>query len=1117
MDPVTAFGLLVNVATLIDLGVKVIDIYKDGLGPNQTRLVESADEMEGLCQQLQSTKIVNQPTASGSIESDLQDCAKRCVEKATSLRKRLDLPTKLASKRQRALKSVRVHFSRKLPQLERELQDLRGELDTKLLVSIRENINLNALKQTERFKSLDASIQNALVRFCDSQSTALDLVLDRSTRNILDRIDEVQKTHVENKARRDFEQRKSKILKSLIYGNPFTRENDILNKHDGTFEWIFDEGPETGSTFLSWLRSDDGIFWVQGKPGSGKSTLMKFLCTSTGRIKQHLQLPATGKTPVFFSFYFWLADGAKLQNTEKGLLCSLLYQFLETSWILDSRYLTDARLRQKKTQGNWDLVELRSLVFLAADTLLADHSVCVFVDALDECQAEDLVKVLNSIKQLSSRGVKVCVSSRPEQRIINKLGSDAAEILKVDLYTKNDISTFVKDEFDAVDLSVGTLSNSELNDLADQIVHNAEGVFLWATLVAKDVCKGIENGDDFDQLCQRVNQTPGDLDALYESMLRRLGQDHDLYMAEAGFYFSLVLLYESISAFSSFFSDELPLILCLSVYKMFQRSIPGDQRHNLDILLPRVESRINVVCAGMLICGRRFWDLDSIDSSSDPPLRELTVRFVHRTARDFFIESDCQFWRSSSLSLFELWHSMTSGFLMACRFYGLPQIKAVSCEQVIGKLARSKLKPAEKFSLLLHIDKSMQDIYQAEHWLYRHYLDIGARTNPLDLLGMALNYDFDLELLDCFRQSGASLSKRYKSYLLLMASEKPRYGANAVRAFLMIGADPNQAMFTLSARGRETLRTRTSPWLEYVANYLKCDPENINPGMVQAFVENGADLKAISLWRAHLSTSGSFLDSNWSARPEGTGIGLVLLANARYVAEALLQFSLQTLSSTDLPSPYCKVLGFMSDDSRSTPTGVDAFRLSKSSFESERLCLVKPSEALDNTQSPLESEGLVNTINQGFLADSSEDSSADVEHLTVRHRALQDDIAYSKFTTGIHNFPLYPVSEELLSNLDSTRLADASDSDGLNRSLQHLLCEMQHTFLQTPVDQVYNLKAILDDIDECIQHTTSVPILTWAFENGYLINDPDPAALFPDYEKFRGEDGYIDIDALFAD
>jgi hypothetical protein len=682
MDPIAAFGLLVNVATLIDLSVKAIGIYRDGVGPNHTRLVESADEMEGLCQQLQSTKIMSQSTASGSIEADLQDCAKRCIEKATALRKRLDLPTKLASKRQRALESVKVQFSRKIPQLEQDLQDLRVELDTKLLVSIRyvacdvrnswsltrsdgcrETINVNELKQTDHFKSLDLSIQNALVRFCDSQSTALDLVLDRGTRKILDRINEVQKMYIENGARKDLKGRKSKILESLIHGNPFTRENHILSKHDGTFEWIFDEGSETGTTFLSWLRfpADGGIFWIQGKPGSGKSTLMKFLCTSTDRIEQCLYQFATAKAPVFFSFYFWLADGAKLQNTERGFLCSLLCQFLETNWTLDLSYLSDVRLRQKKTQGNWDMVELRSLVLLAADTLLTDHTVYAFVDGLDECQAEDLVKVLNMIKQLSNRGVKICVSSRPEPRIINRLEPDAADIIRVDLYTRNDIANFVNAEFDGVNLSVEALSQEDLNDLADRIIENADGVFLWATLVAKDVCKGIENGDDVDQLYHRIIQTPGDLHALYKNMLSRLGPDENLYLAEATCYFSLVSQYES-----KYLQGDMPLVYCLSAYQKFRDGRPGNKEPKLDLLLLRVESRICVVCAGMLVCRQNF------DSLASHPTLRGTVRFIHRTARDFFLGSDNQVMRSGSLSLYEYFHTVASGVSMACGTHGMP-------------------------------------------------------------------------------------------------------------------------------------------------------------------------------------------------------------------------------------------------------------------------------------------------------------------------------------------------------------------------------------------------------------------------------------------------------------
>jgi ABC-type molybdenum transport system ATPase subunit/photorepair protein PhrA len=47
--------------------------------------------------------------------------------------------------------------------------------------------------------------------------------------------------------------------------------------------WVFedkvtDNGPNPCESFGNWLSSGNGIFHIAGKLGSGKSTLMKFLC-----------------------------------------------------------------------------------------------------------------------------------------------------------------------------------------------------------------------------------------------------------------------------------------------------------------------------------------------------------------------------------------------------------------------------------------------------------------------------------------------------------------------------------------------------------------------------------------------------------------------------------------------------------------------------------------------------------------------------------------------------------------------------------------------------------------------------------------------------------------------
>lgn len=55
------------------------------------------------------------------------------------------------------------------------------------------------------------------------------------------------------------------------------RYQDVNTSYGETFEWIFDLDGETpeASKLTEWLSSQDGIFHICGKLGSGKSTLSK--------------------------------------------------------------------------------------------------------------------------------------------------------------------------------------------------------------------------------------------------------------------------------------------------------------------------------------------------------------------------------------------------------------------------------------------------------------------------------------------------------------------------------------------------------------------------------------------------------------------------------------------------------------------------------------------------------------------------------------------------------------------------------------------------------------------------------------------------------------------------
>ncbi|KAI8623170.1 hypothetical protein F5Y19DRAFT_482008 [Xylariaceae sp. FL1651] len=86
---------------------------------------------------------------------------------------------------------------------------------------------------------------------------------------------------------------------------------------------------ETRARFLNWLESGSGIFYLSGKPGSGKSTMMKFI-TREKRTAEALRTWAAGKQLVVSSFFFW-SSGLSIQRSIEGLYRGLLWETLKVS------------------------------------------------------------------------------------------------------------------------------------------------------------------------------------------------------------------------------------------------------------------------------------------------------------------------------------------------------------------------------------------------------------------------------------------------------------------------------------------------------------------------------------------------------------------------------------------------------------------------------------------------------------------------------------------------------------------------------------------------------------------------------------------------------------------
>jgi predicted ATPase len=144
------------------------------------------------------------------------------------------------------------------------------------------------------------------------------------------------------------------VLESLRFPTITERYEAIAEAHKKAFEWIFqpmvDEEIPNGvqwNDFVEWLREGQGIYWINGKAASGKSTLMKFIYDNP-KTRENLVHWGGGKLLHVAKFFFWWA-GTKIQKSQDGLLRSPLYEILRqmpqvTPFVLPTEYaMTFAR------------------------------------------------------------------------------------------------------------------------------------------------------------------------------------------------------------------------------------------------------------------------------------------------------------------------------------------------------------------------------------------------------------------------------------------------------------------------------------------------------------------------------------------------------------------------------------------------------------------------------------------------------------------------------------------------------------------------------------------------------------------------------------------------------
>lgn len=322
-------------------------------------------------------------------------------------------------------------------------------------------------------------------------------------------------------------------------GNVDTTSEYMCSDHKGSLQCPCNGLARHQKHLLDWLENKTSEpFIVTGKPGSGKSTFMKFVA-SHKQTRLALSGWAGDKKLLVARFYFW-SSGSPLQRSQEGLLRCLLYQILSQA----PEVIPIACAKRWQAAGNsprttepWTRKEISDAFSVIVNGNPLNLKICFFIDGLDEYGGSDLangesdLELVYELKKLaSSPHIKLCLSSRPRTIFQNHLVSDESRHITLQNHTSKDIERFVQLRIERVRQLI-SIDPSDLEELQSMIAESSSGVFLWVVLVVRDLLDGLEPPFSMPELKERLSLLPESLDGFFQRILNKVHRQHRRFTA----------------------------------------------------------------------------------------------------------------------------------------------------------------------------------------------------------------------------------------------------------------------------------------------------------------------------------------------------------------------------------------------------------------------------------------------------------------------------------------------------------------------------------------------------------------------------------------------------------
>ena len=298
------------------------------------------------------------------------------------------------------------------------------------------------------------------------------------------------------------------LYNSLAFSRMDARLHNVASAIPETCQWL-----RADNEFVKWATSNSDtrrsrLLWIKGKPGSGKSTIMK---ETFEWVQQNWSFE------INLSYFFNARSQNELEKSSIGLYRSLIYQLLSAKVIAGAKLA--AKFATKIHDGvvdPWTRTELQNFLLQIIPDI--ERPLNIFIDALDEGTEDDVRQMINFLDRMRQQATKanvalrICLASRHYPSI--SISQCSRVILEKQAGHAQDIQRYVSEQLTGAD-------DPQMEDVRSSLCIQARGIFLWTVLVVQLLNRAYDSGFSATAIYHKLRAIPAEVGDVFTQILLR--------------------------------------------------------------------------------------------------------------------------------------------------------------------------------------------------------------------------------------------------------------------------------------------------------------------------------------------------------------------------------------------------------------------------------------------------------------------------------------------------------------------------------------------------------------------------------------------------------------------